>query len=58
MQKVLPTLANHPIDWTLVGFDEKKGLLPFCLAKAPRAAKELIVDYADLKGCHSVKNVC
>ena len=48
MQKVPPTLANHPIDWTLVGFDEKKGPLPFRLANAPRAAKELIVDYADL----------
>ncbi len=58
MQKVPPTLANHPIDWTLVGFDEKKGPLPFHLANAPRAAKELIVEYADLEGCHYVKNVC
>ncbi len=55
MQKLPPALVNHPICRSYVRFDAKKGLLPFRLAWA---AKVFIVDYVDLKGCHSVKNVC
>ena len=58
MQKTSPTLVNHQIDRTVVGFDGKKGPLPFCLANALRAAKVLIVDYPDVEGCHCIKNVC